>query len=81
MSEREKSVDDLMGVDEPYSEEIEEKEETEKITGADESPSQRGLDAIKYYLKEIRKTPSLPLNKNRNSRSGSPAATPRPGPG
>ena len=59
MSEREKSVDDLMGVDEPYSEEIEEKEETEKITGADESPSQRGLDAIKYYLKEIRKTPLL----------------------
>jgi RNA polymerase sigma factor RpoS len=59
MSEREKSVDDLMGVDEPYSEEIEEKEETEKITGTDESPSQRGLDAIKYYLKEIRKTPLL----------------------
>ncbi len=59
MSEREKSVDDLMGVDEPYSEEIEEKEETEKTTGADESPSQRGLDAIKYYLKEIRKTPLL----------------------
>jgi RNA polymerase sigma factor RpoS len=59
MSEREKSVDDLMGVDEPYSEEIEEKEETEKIAGTDESPSQRGLDAIKYYLKEIRKTPLL----------------------
>jgi RNA polymerase sigma factor RpoS len=48
-----------MGVDEPYSEEIEEKEETEKIAGTDESPSQRGLDAIKYYLKEIRKTPLL----------------------
>lgn len=62
MSERERSVDDLMG-SEPYSEEIEEKEEAEKSNGSEESsdnaPAQKGLDAIKYYLREIRKTPLL----------------------
>ncbi len=62
MSERERSVDDLMG-SEPYSEEIEEKEETEKSNGTEETsdnaPAQKGLDAIKYYLREIRKTPLL----------------------
>jgi RNA polymerase nonessential primary-like sigma factor len=62
MSERERSVDDLMGA-EPYSEEIEEKEEAEKSNGSEEpsesAPAQKGLDAIKYYLREIRKTPLL----------------------
>ncbi len=62
MSERERSVDDLMG-SEPYSEEIEEKEEAEKSNGTEETsdnaPAQKGLDAIKYYLREIRKTPLL----------------------
>lgn len=60
MSEKEKSVDDMMG-EEPYSEEIEEKDEVERKnrSEADESASGRGLDAIKYYLKEIRKTPLL----------------------
>jgi RNA polymerase sigma factor RpoS len=66
MSERERSVDDLMGA-EPYGEENEEKEEESKgrsteepSEGASESGSgQKGLDAIKYYLKEIRKTPLL----------------------
>lgn len=60
MSEKEKSVDDMMG-EEPYSEEIEEKDEVERKNSseADESASGRGLDAIKYYLKEIRKTPLL----------------------
>ncbi len=60
MSEREKSVDDMMG-EEPYSEEIEEKNEVEKKNSseAEESASGRGLDAIKFYLKEIRKTPLL----------------------
>jgi RNA polymerase nonessential primary-like sigma factor len=66
MSERERSVDDLMGA-EPYGEEDTEKEEEsregraeESSEGASESGSgQKGLDAIKYYLKEIRKTPLL----------------------
>ncbi len=45
-------------------EEPEEKEETEKTSNsnnetAEGGPAQRGLDAIKYYLKEIRKTPLL----------------------
>jgi RNA polymerase sigma factor RpoS len=63
MSEREKPVDDLMDA-QSYNgnqEEPEEKEETEKTSSAETSdgPAQRGLDAIKYYLKEIRKTPLL----------------------
>jgi RNA polymerase sigma factor RpoS len=62
MSERERPVDDLMDA-EPYSEEIEEKEREEKSTSTEETsdgaPAQKGLDAIKYYLKEIRKTPLL----------------------
>jgi RNA polymerase nonessential primary-like sigma factor len=70
MSERERPVDDLMGA-ESYSEELEEKDEVEKLNRSngtsDETPgetsegasSQKGLDAIKYYLKEIRKTPLL----------------------
>lgn len=66
MNERERSVDDLMGA-EPYGEENEEKEEesrgssTEESSeaAADSSSGQKGLDAIKYYLKEIRKTPLL----------------------
>jgi len=45
-------------------EEPEEKEETEKTShsnneNAEGGAAQRGLDAIKYYLKEIRKTPLL----------------------
>ncbi len=67
MSERERSVDDLMGA-EPYGAENEEKEEesggrnagtAESSEGASDSGPQKGLDAIKYYLKEIRKTPLL----------------------
>ena len=67
MSERERSVDDLMGTD-SYGEENEEKDEaavTERGTeepsdaAADSGAGQKGLDAIKYYLKEIRKTPLL----------------------
>jgi RNA polymerase sigma factor RpoS len=65
MSERERSVDDLMGT-EPYGEEAEEKDEESKVRSAEEAPEsssdsggQKGLDAIKYYLKEIRKTPLL----------------------
>jgi RNA polymerase sigma factor RpoS len=63
MSERERPVDDLMDA-QSYNgnqEEPEEKEETEKISSTEtsEGPAQRGLDAIKYYLKEIRKTPLL----------------------
>ena len=60
MSEREKPVDNLMD-GEPYSEEIEEKEAASKVSAEQESgdSSQKGLDAIKYYLKEIRKTPLL----------------------
>jgi len=60
MSERERSVDDMMGT-EPYSEEVEEKENSDKESSREssEGPAQKGLDAIKYYLKEIRKTPLL----------------------
>lgn len=72
MSEREQSVDDLMGA-EPNSEEIEEKEETGKANrDADssdktsEAPAQKGLDAIKYYLKEIRKTPLLTFEQEQS---------------
>jgi RNA polymerase sigma factor RpoS len=50
---------------EPYGDESDEKEE--RVTppeesseaASDNSSGQRGLDAIKYYLKEIRKTPLL----------------------
>ncbi|HUI45042.1 MAG TPA: sigma-70 family RNA polymerase sigma factor [Nitrospirota bacterium] len=63
MIERERSVDDLMGA-EPYGEEHEEKEERvntaeDSSVAATTSDGQKGLDAIKYYLKEIRKTPLL----------------------
>jgi len=65
MSERERSVDDLMGA-EPYSDEAEAEEKEERVTTTGESSEasdagagQKGLDAIKYYLKEIRKTPLL----------------------
>jgi len=62
MSERERPVDDLMDAG-SFNEEPEEKEESEKARPAREESedlsSQRGLDAIKYYLKEIRKTPLL----------------------
>jgi RNA polymerase sigma factor RpoS len=63
MSERERSVDDVMDA-EPYGEESEEKEEransVEESSDAEaSSEGQKGLDAIKYYLKEIRKTPLL----------------------
>lgn len=64
MREGDRSVDDMMGA-EPYSEELQEKESRDKESsgdssdGASEAPAQKGLDAIKYYLKEIRKTPLL----------------------
>ncbi|MCK9417916.1 MAG: sigma-70 family RNA polymerase sigma factor [Nitrospirae bacterium] len=65
MSERERPVDDLIGSD-PYSEEREDSKNRDKQAstdsssdGASEIPASKGLDAIKYYLKEIRKTPLL----------------------
>lgn len=64
MSERERPVDDLMGAG-PYNEEREERENRVKESSnefsdsASEAPASKGLDAIKYYLKEIRKTPLL----------------------
>ena len=62
MNEQERPVDDLMDSG-SYNEEPEEKEEPEKTspvsTETEDVSSQRGLDAIKYYLKEIRKTPLL----------------------
>src|SRR5512135_2073421 len=62
MNERERPVDDLMDSG-SYNEEPEEKGETEKTSAVsketEDASSQRGLDAIKYYLKEIRKTPLL----------------------
>jgi RNA polymerase sigma factor RpoS len=45
---------------EPYSEELEEKAEVNSVNEEESGgASQKGLDAIKYYLKEIRKTPLL----------------------
>jgi RNA polymerase sigma factor RpoS len=67
MGERERPVDDLIEA-EPYREGNEPREEADKEeSGEEESSSrtyeaaspQKGLDAIKYYLKEIRKTPLL----------------------
>jgi RNA polymerase primary sigma factor/RNA polymerase nonessential primary-like sigma factor len=64
MSERERSVDDRMEA-EPYGDETEEEEERvnkpeeSSEAASDSGAGQRGLDAIKYYLKEIRKTPLL----------------------
>jgi RNA polymerase nonessential primary-like sigma factor len=64
MSERERPVDDLIGA-EPYSEVQSEQEGRDKESVSDssdsssETPASKGLDAIKYYLKEIRKTPLL----------------------
>jgi RNA polymerase sigma factor RpoS len=65
MSERERSVDDVMDP-KSYNDELEEKDAQEKLNQKDEQTgdnedgsSQKGLDAIKYYLKEIRKTPLL----------------------
>ncbi len=70
MSERERSVDDLMGA-EPFGDENGEKEEKQRNTIGEsseaepeaESSGQKGLDAIKYYLKEIRKTPLLTFDQ------------------
>jgi RNA polymerase sigma factor RpoS len=53
-----------------YSDELEEKDAQEKLNQKDEQSgdneggsSQKGLDAIKYYLKEIRKTPLLTFDQ------------------
>jgi len=69
MSERERSIDDVMGP-KTYSDEPEEKDAQEKLNQKDEQggdteggSSQKGLDAIKYYLKEIRKTPLLTFDQ------------------
>jgi len=58
---------------EPYGDELEEKEAEEKLnqkeqqSGDDEGgSSQKGLDAIKYYLKEIRKTPLLTFEQEQS---------------
>src|SRR5512147_1072727 len=62
MSEREKPVDNLMD-EESFTGEREEKEQEQSVPEREEKESgespQKGLDAIKYYLKEIRKTPLL----------------------
>jgi len=69
---------------EPYSEEQEEKEDKEggsdSSEGVTEVPASKGLDAIKYYLKEIRKTPLLTFEQNRNSPRRSKRATRKPAP-
>ncbi len=56
LSAREKSVDDMMDVG-SYPADAEQK--AQESAREEEAPAQKGLDAIKYYLKEIRKTPLL----------------------
>ncbi len=74
MSERERPVDDLMDSDPAGSLAADDGETQEKEEGtastppgasemADDVSAQRGLDAIKYYLKEIRKTPLLTFDQ------------------
>lgn len=70
MTEREKRVDDLMEAG-TFREETEAGADAEKVSAGpaadagesaevtEDFSSQRGLDAIKYYLKEIRRTPLL----------------------
>jgi RNA polymerase sigma factor RpoS len=68
MSEKQQPVDDLMDAG-TFQEGDGEKEEADNEAGSNEPASgqpaeeaaspQKGLDAIKYYLKEIRKTPLL----------------------
>ena len=73
MGERERPVDDVMG-NTPFTEEAEDKDAIEKLNDQersrtedteDSSPS-RGLDAIKYYLKEIRKNPLLTFEQEQS---------------
>jgi len=74
MSERERPVDDVMGI-EPINGGEAETEEKEPVESKqqetygddnDEGGSSRGLDAIKYYLKEIRKTPLLTFEQEQS---------------
>ena len=67
MSEKLQPVDDLMDTG-GFQDRDREKDEVDKETGGEENSRERaseavspqkGLDAIKYYLKEIRKTPLL----------------------
>jgi RNA polymerase nonessential primary-like sigma factor len=60
MSAREKSVDDMMDVG-SYPEDAAQK--PQESAREEEAPAQKGLDAIKYYLKEIRKTPLLTFDE------------------
>ncbi len=56
MSAWAQAVDEMMVLG-PYADEFEEKVKKEKIE--EDSSAQKSLDAVKYYLKEIRKTPLL----------------------
>jgi len=67
MSEKQQPVDDLLNAG-TFQDRDDEKDEAEKGRDSEDGPPERvsegdspqkGLDAIKYYLKEIRKTPLL----------------------
>lgn len=60
--DREHEVDELPG----RNNEVKNRDDREEAHASDERPAQTGLDAIKYYLKEIRKIPLLTFEQEQD---------------